>query len=208
MANILQRTKKYQKIWEVCLRTYCIAGHFKQPRVPLAGQPWLRSLSLVKSSRAKVGVAFCVLIMKLLRVGTRHFHLRGATGGASFATSGAVNDLGRTFRKRPTPPDVARKILGGPGKFFGGQWHPPSSAPEADSFSHLAVKYCVLFLLWSGHFHEQEGNVTIEETNEPQTELLEGDELPPTTPRNKVSAKSFVCEQRNNWCLLHFLFLL
>jgi len=25
--------------------------------------------------------------------------------------------------------DVTRKILGGPGKILGGQWHPPSSAP-------------------------------------------------------------------------------
>jgi len=36
--------------------------------------------------------------------GARHFHLGGATGGASFATRGTVNGLCRTFRKRPTPP--------------------------------------------------------------------------------------------------------
>ena len=43
----------------------------------------------------------------------------GATGGASFATRGAVNGLCRTFRKRPE-------------KFWGSSgppWHPPSSAP-------------------------------------------------------------------------------
>ena len=32
------------------------------------------------------------------------FSFGGATGGASFATRGAVNGLCRTFRKRPTPP--------------------------------------------------------------------------------------------------------
>ena len=37
------------------------------------------------------------------RDGVRHFHFGGATGGASFATRGAVNGLCRTFRKRPTP---------------------------------------------------------------------------------------------------------
>jgi len=31
------------------------------------------------------------------------FSFGGATGGASFATRGAVNGLCRTFRKRPTP---------------------------------------------------------------------------------------------------------
>ena len=32
------------------------------------------------------------------------FSFGGDTGGASFATSGAVNGLCRTFRKRPSPP--------------------------------------------------------------------------------------------------------
>jgi len=32
------------------------------------------------------------------------FSFGGATGGASFATRGAVSGLCRTFRKRPTPP--------------------------------------------------------------------------------------------------------
>ena len=61
------------------------------------------------------------------------FSFGGATGGASFATKGAVNGLCRTFRKRPTERDL---ILGGPlgepGKIVGGKWPPlapPSSAP-------------------------------------------------------------------------------
>jgi len=36
------------------------------------------------------------------RVGARHFHLGGGTGGVSFATRGAVNGLCRTFKMRPT----------------------------------------------------------------------------------------------------------
>jgi len=40
----------------------------------------------------------------------KHFHL-GGTGGASFATRGAVNGLCRTFRKRP------EKFWGGQAKF-------------------------------------------------------------------------------------------
>jgi len=44
------------------------------------------------------------------------FSFGGATGGASFATRGAVNGLCRTFRKRPTERDL---ILGGPGKIGG-----------------------------------------------------------------------------------------
>jgi len=46
------------------------------------------------------------------RGGARHFHLGGATGGASFATRGAVNGLCRTFRKRP------EKFWGGNPKIF------------------------------------------------------------------------------------------
>ena len=49
------------------------------------------------------------------------FSFGGATGGASFATRGAVNGLCRTFRKRP------EKFWGsteGPGKIFGGKWPP------------------------------------------------------------------------------------
>jgi len=60
------------------------------------------------------------------RGGTRHFHLWGATGGASFATRGAVNGLCKTFRKRPKKFGGA---LGGSGKILGGSgppcpWHP------------------------------------------------------------------------------------
>ena len=54
----------------------------------------------------------------------------GATGGASFATRGAVNGLCRTFKKRPAERDL---MFGGSGKNMGGSgppWHPPSSAPE------------------------------------------------------------------------------
>ena len=54
------------------------------------------------------------------------FSFGGATGGASFATRGAVNGLCRTFRKRP------EKFWGGPAKILGGSgppWHPPRSAP-------------------------------------------------------------------------------
>ena len=46
------------------------------------------------------------------------FSFGGATGGASFATRGAVNGLCRTFRKRPTP----------------GAWAPPRSAPAFQAF--------------------------------------------------------------------------
>jgi len=57
------------------------------------------------------------------------FLFGGATGGASFATKGAVNGLCRTFRKRP------EKFLGGhwgvQAKFWGAvaPLAPPSSAP-------------------------------------------------------------------------------
>jgi len=63
------------------------------------------------------------------RGGGRHFHLGGATGGASFATRGAVSGLCRTSVQWH---DVTRKILGGhwggQAKFWGGScapWHPP-----------------------------------------------------------------------------------
>ena len=53
------------------------------------------------------------------------FSFGGATGGASFATRGAVNGLCRTSMQWH---DVTRKILGGtlegPGKILGGQWLP------------------------------------------------------------------------------------
>jgi len=58
---------------------------------------------------------------------SQSFLFGGATGGASFATRGAVNGLCRTFRKRPTPAAWRH-----PEK-FGGQWppwHPHSSAPD------------------------------------------------------------------------------
>jgi len=54
------------------------------------------------------------------------FSFGGATGGASFATRGAVNGLCRTFRKRP------EKFGGGTGgarQNFGGAMSPPGSAP-------------------------------------------------------------------------------
>ena len=61
----------------------------------------------------------------------------GATGGACFATRGAVNGLCRTSMQWH---DVTRKILGGhwggQAKFWGGSglpWHPPSSAPAPGS---------------------------------------------------------------------------
>jgi len=49
----------------------------------------------------------------------------GATGGASFATRGAVNGLCRTFRKRPEKFWVA---TGGARQNFEGQW-PPLATP-------------------------------------------------------------------------------
>ena len=67
------------------------------------------------------------LLLAVDRGGARHFHLGGATGGASFATRGAVNGLCRMQWH-----DVTRKIFGGPGKILrvsGPLWHPPSSAP-------------------------------------------------------------------------------
>jgi len=57
------------------------------------------------------------------------FLFGGGTGGASFATRGAVNGLCRTSMQWH---DVTRKILGGQAKIWGGSgppWHPPSSAP-------------------------------------------------------------------------------
>ena len=44
------------------------------------------------------------------------FSFGGATGGASFATRGAVNGLCRTFRKRP---EKFCGATGGPGKIWG-----------------------------------------------------------------------------------------
>ena len=71
------------------------------------------------------------------------FSFGGATGGAGFATRGAVNGLCRTFRKRPE-------------KFWGGHWgarqnfwgkwppwHTPSSAPGylGQNNLHAFVRY-------------------------------------------------------------------
>jgi len=71
----------------------------------------------------------------------------GATGGATFATRGAVNGLCRTFRKIPTP--VAWRhaenfggATGGPGTIFGGSgspWHP--LAPPLVPHYFLSVGY-------------------------------------------------------------------
>ena len=57
------------------------------------------------------------------------FSFGEATGGASFATRGAVNGLCRTFRKRPTPvawhhAENLGRALGGPGKILGGSGPP------------------------------------------------------------------------------------
>ena len=55
------------------------------------------------------------------------FSFGGATGGASFATRGAVNGLCRTFRKRPTERYlILMGLLRGPGKILGGQCPPPA----------------------------------------------------------------------------------
>ena len=45
----------------------------------------------------------------------------GATGGASFATRGAVKGLCRTFRRRP---EKFWEATGGPGKILGGSAPP------------------------------------------------------------------------------------
>ena len=67
------------------------------------------------------------------RVGARHFHLGGGTGGVSFATRGAVNGLCRTFKMRPTERDlILGGALGEPSKNLWKKLPPcysPSSAP-------------------------------------------------------------------------------
>jgi len=62
----------------------------------------------------------------------------GDTGGASFATRGAVNGLCRTFRKRP------EKFWGGQAKFWGAMppRHPPSSAPALCPSTDRHERYC------------------------------------------------------------------
>ena len=61
----------------------------------------------------------------------------GATGGASFATRGAVNGLCRTFRKRPEKFGAARQNFGG----AVGPLAPPSSAPVCyGTFSKIYMK--------------------------------------------------------------------
>ena len=73
------------------------------------------------------------------RGGARHF-LWGATGGASFATRGAINGLCRTFRKRPEK--CWGGHWGGQANFLGGSglpWHPPSSAPGSNTRAHHAT---------------------------------------------------------------------
>jgi len=50
------------------------------------------------------------------------FSFGGATGGASFATRGAVNGLCRTFRKRPEK--FWGGYWGGQSKFWGGSGAP------------------------------------------------------------------------------------
>ena len=56
------------------------------------------------------------------------FSFGGATGGASFATRGAVNGLCRTFRKRPE--NFWGSHWGGQAKFWGGSG-PPLAPPLA-----------------------------------------------------------------------------
>jgi len=41
--------KKILKNWKICLRTYYIAGHIKQPRGPRVGQPWLMACKSISS---------------------------------------------------------------------------------------------------------------------------------------------------------------
>jgi len=62
----------------------------------------------------------------------------GATGGASFATRGAVNGLCRTFRKRP------EKFWGGQAKFWGAMppRHPLSSAPALCPSTDRHERHC------------------------------------------------------------------
>ena len=87
------------------------------------------------------------------------FSFGGATGGASFATRGAVNGLCRTFRKRPTP--VAWRHaenfagpLGGAGKILGGSG--PPGTPLAPSLGVRIAKYSQesFFISWqNAHYH-------------------------------------------------------
>jgi len=86
-------------------------------------------------------VFFWVIVQTFHQGRSQTFSFGGATGGASFATRGAVNGLCRTSMQWH---DVTWKILGEPlgrpGKIFGGQcppWHPPSSAPAF----HYTVRY-------------------------------------------------------------------
>jgi len=71
------------------------------------------------------------------------FSFGGATGGASFATRGAVNGLCRTFRKSP------EKFWGVQAKFLGGSgppWHPPSSAPD-ETTQEIKPNYTNILIL-------------------------------------------------------------
>jgi len=72
------------------------------------------------------------------------FSFGGVTGGASFATRGAVNGLCGTFRKRP---EKFWGVTGGPGKFLGGVAPPgtPLAPPLAvTELKNVAVKLRVL----------------------------------------------------------------
>jgi len=65
------------------------------------------------------------------------FSFEGATGGASFATRGAVSGLCRTFKKRPEKFWWARQN-------FGGQWPPlatRSSAPACGIYVFIVKVY-------------------------------------------------------------------
>ena len=62
------------------------------------------------------------------------FSFGGATGGASFATRGAVNGLCRTFRKRP------EKFWGRQAKFWGNSG--PPGTPLAPPLPGMAFTSC------------------------------------------------------------------
>ena len=82
----------------------------------------------------------CVNLLAFYQGRSQTFSFGGATGGASFATRGAVNGLCRTFRKWP------EKFLGGHWgvrQNFGGEvapLAPPNSAPAFYHFLQLVSR--------------------------------------------------------------------
>jgi len=77
----------------------------------------------------------------------------GATGGASFATRGAVNGLCLIALNNFNAvawrhAENFGRPLGGPGKIFGGSvppWHPPSSAPVGRPFAQIFRDFAKIF---------------------------------------------------------------